>query len=202
MQLINESKIKNKTIRTLSKIWVTNTRYRWSKIRHHDSPKQLTNQQKDKYKQYIPLSLNGIQAISQILHKNFEYTNDSIDRLYDSIDSPASCWLRAMEKSPLKDDCDGFHSALYCVTQYNFNCKLLTVVTNDIRSSHTLLIIPYNNFYYYINYKYLSGQFDNYVNLIRHLEKRIYTSNIKIIGAEFSIFNNQWESTGEYISFI
>lgn len=184
----------------LSQIWVSQLRYRWSIIRHRQSPKILTQQQYNQYKSLIPQNLIDINHIVQEIYKRFQYTNDSWDRLYDSIDSPASCVLKAFENPPLKDDCDGFHSALYWFISHNFNCRLLTTVTQDIKNSHTLLLLKHNKKYYYIDYTYLSKEYKNIPLVIDDIKKRRY-NNISnfIMYYELSEWkNNQWMSSNKF----
>lgn len=187
-------------IEPLSKIWVKQMRYKWSSIRHKDSPKHFTQEQQQKYKILIPKTLKMVHHLSQEIYHRFQYTNDSWDRLYDSIDSPASCVLKAFENPPLKDDCDGFHSALYWFVSHNFDCRLLTTVTQDIKNSHTLLLLKHNKKYYYIDYTYLSKEYKNIPLVIDDIKKRRY-NNISnfIMYYELSEWkNNQWMSSNKF----
>lgn len=184
----------------LSQIWVSQLRYRWSAIRHAQSVKVLTQEQFNKYKPFIPKSLNSIKNIAKEINNRFQYTNDSWDRLYDSIDSPASCVLRTFENPPLKDDCDGFHSALYWFVSHNFECRLLTTVTEDIKNSHTLLLLKYNQEYYYIDYTYLSKGYKNINSAINDIKKRRYNNITNfIMYYELSEWKtNQWMSSNKF----
>jgi hypothetical protein len=186
-------------ISSLSKIWVSQLRYKWSAIRHKNSPKNLTIQQEQKYKYLTPRSIPQIKNIINEIHKRFQYTNDNWDRLYDSIDSPASCVIRAFENPPLRDDCDGFHSALYYFVSKNFDCRLLTVVTNDIKNSHTLLLLKYQQKYYYIDYTIISGSYHNIQNIIDTIKQKRYHNKNIIMYYELSLWeNDRWISSNNF----
>ncbi len=179
-------------IKQLSKIWVKQLRYNWSQLRHINTPNQSTLKQQQKYLQWIPKTIPAIQIIAYELYSRFQYTNDNWDRLYDSIDTPISCVIRAFENPSLKDDCDGFHSALYWFVSQTFNTRLFTVVTNDIRSSHSLLICQYNKQYFYVDYTYISDFFNNVNDAALHLNNRLYKpKNLHIMYYELSYFNGK-----------
>jgi len=183
-------------IEQLSKIWTKQLRYNWSQLRHIHTPNQPNQQQQQIYSQWIPKTIPTIKNIAYKLYNRFQYTNDHWDRLYDSIDTPISCVIRAFEHPPLKDDCDGFHSALYWFVSQTFNTRLLTVVTNDIRSSHSLLICQYKKQYFYVDYTYISDFFDTINDAVLHLNNRLYKpKNLYIMYYELSQFNNtRWIS--------
>ncbi len=170
----------------LMETWVSNLRYKWSRIRHRNSPKTSFLRQ-----DLIPQNFNDIQKVANELYKNFEYTLDDITRLYDSIDTPASCWNRAFTKR-LKDDCDGFHSALYWAVSQHFSCYLLTLVTRNIIDSHSLLVIEYNNKKHFIDYTYVSDGFSNLDSLVNAVIKYRNMNNVMVV--EGSKFKNEWYS--------
>ena len=159
----------------LGNLWTKNLRYKWSSIRHSNSPTGMTAEQFAKYKRYIPSSPTQIKQIAELIYKNFEYTPDGLDKAYDALDTPVSCWLQAFEKTPLRGDCDKFHSALYWAVSFNFECRLLTIVTQDIKDSHTLLTFKTDEGYFYVDYMYLSKPFNNIDDLVMHVENRLKT---------------------------
>ncbi len=180
----------------LSKIWATQMRYYWSTVRHSKSPKRLSTEQAQKYKSLIPRTASQIQKTAQEIYSRFEYTNDNWDRLYDSIDTPASCVLRTFETPPLRDDCDGFHSALYWFVSQTFNTRLLTVVTDNIHDSHSLLICQANQNYFYIDYTYTSPSYPTVSHCVEHINQRRYVSkNTAIMYYELSLYTGfRWIS--------
>ncbi len=166
--------------------WVSNLRYRWSRFRHRNSPKTSFLRQ-----DLIPQNFSDIQRTAKELYKHFEYTLDDITRLYDSVDTPASCWNRAFTER-LKDDCDGFHSALYWAVSQRFDCYLLTLVTKDIINSHSLLVVNYNGKKYFVDYTHVSNAYEGLRTLIKGVVK--YRRMPEIIIAEGSGFEDSWYS--------
>ncbi|MFA5558829.1 MAG: hypothetical protein WDA59_05140 [Methanofastidiosum sp.] len=162
----------------------------------------MTKEQFAKYKRYIPSSLSEVKKVAELLYKNFQYTPDDLTKAYDSIDSPISCWLRAFENSGrLCDDCDGFHSALYWPVSYNFECRLLTIVTQNIKDSHTFLTFKTNDGYYYVDYTYLSPPFANMDDLVMHAENRLYKNKTFMISYELSKWDGgRWQTSRRYLS--
>lgn len=173
-------------IACLAEKWVSDFRYRWSRVRHKNSP-ITTSLRGD----LIPQNFKDIQRTAQELYINFEYTLDDVTRLYDSIDTPASCWERAFT-GKLKDDCDGFHSALYWAVSQNFNCYLLTLVTQDIVSSHSLLVISHGGKLHFVDYTYVSNGYERMESLIAAVVK--YRKMQNVIIAEGSDFDGSWYS--------
>ena len=171
-------------------------RYHWSRIRHQRSPRKLSTAQAAKYKNLIPRSMTQIGRTAQEIYSRFQYTNDSWDRLYDSIDTPASCVLRTFERPPLREDCDGFHSALYWFVSQTFDCRLLTVVTENIHDSHSLLICRDRQRYFYIDYTYISQLFNSVSDAVEHINHRLYKpKNTNIMYHELSLYTGfQWIS--------
>ena len=183
-------------IETLSQIWVREMRYRWSSLRHRNSPKSIDDHLYETIKGYIPSTVEDISGVSKEVHNRFVYTNDGVDRLYDSIDTPASCLGRAFINPPLRDDCDGFHSALYGLVNYNFRCSLLTVVTEDIKSSHTMLFILDDGVdrFFYVDYTYVSGMFTIAKDLMDDIKDRRYRS-VGVMYHELSFWDGRsWVS--------
>ena len=172
-------------------LWIKCLRYEWSALRFKNSIKQLDE---GVYKEYIPSSLLQVKRVAEEVHNRFQYTPDNISHLYDAMDSPASCWQKAFEDSPLKDDCDGFHAALYWAVSFNFDCGLLTVVTSNIKDSHTILYFENEGLLHYVDYVYLSNGFANMGDLINHIQNRRYKSRgTEIVDSELSCWDgNRW----------
>jgi len=166
------------------KLWTDNLRYKWSGIRHAGSP-VTTNVRRD----LIPRNFSDIQKIADELRANFEYTRDGIDRLFDSIDTPASCWDRAFNPGPLKDDCDGFHSAVYWAVHHNFRCWLLTLVTRNIVDSHVLLYIRHGG-HFCLDYTYLSDRFMTFDSMVEYIAAR---RNMDVTSTTLSTWDNGWK---------
>lgn len=172
----------------MHRLWTDNLRYRWSAIRHSNSP-VTTKVRQD----LIPKKFEDIVKVAKTLRSNFVYTHDGIDRLFDSIDTPASCWERAFNPGPLEDDCDGFHSALYWAVHQNFNCWLLTLVTRNIVNSHVILYIQHNG-HYYVDYEYMSSKFNSFEALIEHIGKR---RSMNIVSYNLSSWKDGWQKGGK-----
>ncbi|MDD5416926.1 MAG: hypothetical protein PHU12_03040, partial [Candidatus Aenigmarchaeota archaeon] len=50
----------------LGNLWTKNLRYKWSSIRHSNSPTGMTAEQFAKYKRYIPSSPTQIKQIAEL----------------------------------------------------------------------------------------------------------------------------------------
>ncbi len=174
--------------KSLARFWATDLRYRWSKIRHRGSLLS-TNVREDLYPETVP----ALKETAVELHKNFVYVRDGFLRLYDSIDTPANCWNRAFNPGPLKDDCDGFHSALYWASGKHFECYLVTIVSTDLVNSHTSLWLPGVGI---IDYTRLY-EGSNLDQLVAKLQKRRKIPGIILI--ELSDWNGvKWSSHKTY----
>lgn len=175
----------------LAKLWTTNLRYRWSNWRHRASP-NTTSVRAD----LKPANPEELKAVAEELYRNFEYTPDGLLRLFDSIDAPAGSWERAFNPGPLKDDCDGFHGALYWSAHKQMFCYLLTLVTANVIDSHTLLCVEHEGRHYFVDYTHCSSgfiSFDSMVNAIishRRMGKVILTEGSTWNGVGWeSLFN-------------
>ena len=180
-------------------LWLKNLRYRWSRIRHITSPKEVPAHLLPKYSIYIPKNVSDVGRVTQELWNRFEYTYDSWDRLYDSIDTPASCWMRAFENTPLRDDCDGFHSAMYWTVSRMGgvrNCLLLTVATREIKQSHSVLIFSLGPSFYLVNYRYVSHALGGVEGTIEDLKRQHYRNRVEIISWELSEWDGRRWRTG------
>ena len=86
------------------------------------------------------------------LYKYFEYTPDGITDLFDSMRFPAECYKKLIT-SVFKDDCDGFHAAMYHVAKKKgFDAYLLTYIPTDIKEGHTVVLIKYLSRYWILDY--------------------------------------------------
>ncbi len=78
------------------------------------------------------------------LFDNFQYTKDNLEQLGDSIPPPPEAYKRFAEGT-LKDDCDGFHSALYHIAHCNgIECKLLSILSVKNDYGHCVLLFKDN----------------------------------------------------------
>ncbi|NLM46881.1 MAG: hypothetical protein GX200_08785 [Firmicutes bacterium] len=149
----------------------------------------------EQYKEYIPATVTEIRHTMQQLYRRFIWTQDDAGKLFDSIDTPASAWDKAFSNPPLKDDCDGFHAALYWAVSFNFPCRLLTVATRKIKDSHTVLVIRDGQQYYLANYNYLSRPLATMADVLQELQQTYYKNRADIIAWELSCWNGRrWES--------
>ena len=148
-------------IKYLAKLWTTSLRYKWSNWRHRASPRAT-----DVRSDLRPANLKELKDTAEELYRNFDYTPDGISRLFDSIDTPAGSWEKAFNQGPLKDDCDGFHAALYWAAKGQMFCYLLTLVTANIVDSHTLLCIEHKGNHYFADYTYCSGAYSQYNSMV------------------------------------
>lgn len=180
----------SKVLSILGNIWLNYLRYRWSEFRHRDSPKCLDRLF---YQYLIPSSLDQITSLSKKLFNRFEYTQDNLTMLFDSMDSPASCWLSAFEHPPLRDDCDGFHSALYWASSIYFYCRLLTIMTIPLAKSHTCLIIKEGpGVYWIVDYTRTKGPFSSVGEAVKSIYKE---GSVKVITYSLSFWNgSRWSS--------
>lgn len=147
-------------------LWLNYLRYWWSAIRYYKSP-QTTEVRVD----LIPVSFSDIPVTVSEVYSRFTYTQDGLAELFDAMDSPAGAWERTF-KQGLRDDCDGFHAALYWALHHNFTCYLLTIATIKIIDSHTLICFEYKGKIHYIDYTYISKGYDNISEVITAITKQ------------------------------
>lgn len=125
-----------------------------------------------------------LETISKKLYKNFYYTYDNIDQLGDSQRFPAQCY-KELKDGCLKDDCDGYHAALYHIAnKRGIKCYLLTYITKSLVDSHTVLLMHYGGRYYKLDYDRLSSA-DTIKKLIT---KDIYCWNL----TQFDYDKKKW----------
>lgn len=168
--------------------WTTDWRYRWSRIRHFRSPR-VSSIRTD----LVPQNLDEVKLVAAEINRNFVYRRDGFSRLFDSIDTPAGCWERTFKTGPLKDDCDGFHAALYWAVSRKMHCFLFTIAALNITHSHTLLCIEANNYYYIADYTYISKGFLCKEDVIKDICARRSIGSILV--TESSVWNGaRWQS--------
>lgn len=178
-------------LKILASLWVKWLKYVWSTWRYRNSIKGLD----DDYSEYIPATIFSIKKLATELYERFSFKMDGLYELFDAIDSPASCWQKAFTEAPLEDDCDGFHAALYWAASFNFDCRLFTVVVNNIINSHTILCVKHDCKYFYLDYTFLSVGFDSMDELLEHIYNRRYRPrNLEIIAHELSYWDQKWIS--------
>ncbi len=140
--------------------------------------------------------MEEVKIIANILYIRFQYTPDAWHRLYDSLQHPDAIFHKLLTENMFEEDCDGFHVALYSLMRYNFKVKLLTVITDDLKSSHTMLLLINDTSYQYIDYTYISQRFVDMNLLINDIQKVRYDQkDIIIINYELSQWNGKsWET--------
>lgn len=123
----------NKLVKFFGDI-VTSIWCSWSNTRFKQAERFDTTLEKDE----IIQDIFGVTRTAREIYNNFEWTKDGIDQLGDAIVPPPQNY-RNLKNAKLKDDCDGFHSALYHY-MYNsgYECYLLSVVAID--GGHCVLI--------------------------------------------------------------
>lgn len=164
-------------IRWLASLWLK-LRVVWSNYKNRNN---IVNLYVDE-KIYSPYELT---KWAREWYNNFDYTYDGINDLFDSMRYPAECYYR-IKTSVFKDDCDGFHAALYhVVTENNLNAYLLTYVDTKIINSHTVLLIKYFDRYFLFDYDNMIS--DNTLDglLIKQENRR----KVKILKYNLVVFN-------------
>lgn len=167
--------------------WTTNHRYRWSNYRHRKSPRWTDIQNNLTANDSVELNL-----LSRRLLLNFDYRPDGITHLFDSIDTPAGAWQKAFDPGPLRDDCDGFHAALYWGARGMKGVRLFTIVTSCIPDAHTLLLTEGDQIRIQ-DYQNEAGPFKTIRQAAEHvIWKRKMRGEFWV--AELSVFENGWRT--------
>ena len=95
------------------------------------------------------LDLSTVSKLAKYINKaysKFTYTYDGPDELFDSMRFPAQCYYEQFVKGSLRDDCDGFHSALYHVMsqtsllELGLKPYLLSITDRYGRGAHCFFI--------------------------------------------------------------
>jgi len=169
-------------------MWIGSLRYEWSAIRHHSSVKKLDL---ELYAKYIPAAgdLAAIKSLSELFMLRYEFTRDDLSELFDSMDTPASCFKQIIDSPPLRDDCDGYHAALLYAVGINNETQLLTYVTKSYIKSHTLLVMKLDSEYYYVDNNQFGGPFAALPELVNDRAK-----GQRLWAVEFSHWNGRkWQ---------
>lgn len=131
-------------VKCLAELWLK-LRVKWSNYRNKDNIVNLDVEEK------VDLAYS-LAALASAWYNNFEYTYDGIRDLFDSMKFPAECYYR-IKTSIFKDDCDGFHAALYHVAKQNkLQAYLLTYINTTLIKSHTVVLIKQLNKYWLLDY--------------------------------------------------
>lgn len=133
--------------------WVEQARTRWSNARLGESMRDYTP------KTAQINSVADLSAAIKRLYPGFHYTYDDASKGFDAMDTPPQC-LANLEAGDLKDDCDGFHAAIYYLIQKRMpgakDPHLVTVVTEPFWRSHTMCVFDLSengkNQRYLVNY--------------------------------------------------
>lgn len=132
-------------ILALKKLWLK-LRVGWSNIRWGKNNPTISQQVKVN-------NASQIQLLAKDIYNKFTYEYDDITELFDAMRTPSRCYQDYLD-GELKDDCDGFHAALYCVVQESgYECYLMTYITTPITDSHTVLLVKIKNQWHIFNYK-------------------------------------------------
>jgi len=117
--------------------WVEHARTRWSNARLAESMRDYTPK---------AAQINSVAELSaeiKRLYPNFHYTYDDASKGFDAMDPPPQC-LANLESGGLKDDCDGYHAAIYYLIQKRMpsakDPHLVTVITEPFWRSHTMCV--------------------------------------------------------------
>ena len=131
-------------VKYLANLWLK-LRVSWSNYRNRDNIVNIAVDEK------INIAYS-LASLGHAWYSNFEYTSDGIRDLFDSMRFPAECYYK-IKTSIFKDDCDGFHAALYHVaTQNKLDAYLLTYVNTTLIKSHTVVLIKQLNKYWVVDY--------------------------------------------------
>lgn len=139
-------------IRFFCKLWCDHLRPFWSQIRWCGKRKVKGEEVTEK----ITPTITSVRSLCQSVDDKFRWTMDDFSQLFDSLrpcEYLYNWYKNATKETPLKDDCDGYHSLIYHILTANgFDCCLFTIVTNPVKNSHTMTLYKYNNMYYLIDY--------------------------------------------------
>ena len=130
--------------------WIKWLRPRWSNLRFRESLRAYQPQSE-------PIdNVTELRATLSSLYANFQYKLDDASMLFDAMDTPPQC-LAALESGLLRDDCDGYHAAIYHLIERRFasanNVRLITIVTKPFWHSHTMCVFDFDGQRYLINYR-------------------------------------------------
>lgn len=119
----------------------------WSNFRYRNEERHSKNL----LSQHNVSSLDDIQNLARIVYRNFEYTKDGPDLLWDAVCPPPYAYKQLLSGKPFRDDCDGFHSLMYhCLSQNGITCYLMVV--SAVGCGHCVLTFYYNNAWHVLDY--------------------------------------------------
>ena len=129
-------------------------------------------------------TIDDIQNVINKINSKFEYTKDDITMLFDAILPPRESYKRYTE-GKLKEDCDGFHSAVYHVLQ-SCNIESYLMAVNAKGFGHCVLVFNLDKMWHVLDYTTIH---DGYLNL----ETSIFTYNKQVpihYGIKNEVFYN------------
>lgn len=97
-------------------------------------------------------TITKTREVVKRLYGKFVWTADSPVYLFDLMRTPAQCYGDFAKKGKLRDDCDGFHAAIYHALHDYYECYLITCMTTPVSKSHTMLIFKYKTLWYLVDY--------------------------------------------------
>ena len=117
----------------------------WSNIRFKNRVKDDV----DLYERDIIESIDDVRRVSQQIYNRFKYVQDGIDQLWDAIIPPPQNYLNYVN-GEIRDDCDGFHSAMYHCVHKTYECYLLSVFGPG--TGHCLLVFKCGDLWHILDY--------------------------------------------------
>lgn len=172
--------------------WITWSNFRWRNV------ERLNPNIDDECHGYSLRGLDSwlkISELSEKVYKNFKWTADGFDQLFDSMCPPPYNYER-YKTGTLKDDCDGFHTLMYQILHANgIECYLMAVI--DKQWSHCILILKFNNQWFTLDYDSLSKGFDHAEDCIKSYNasyaKRCGREKLETNGfVEYDYTNGKW----------
>ena len=122
--------------------WVPWSNFRYRKEERHS---------KELLPRHRVSSLSDIQKLARVIYRDFKYTKDGPDLLWDAVCPPPYAYEELLSGDPFRDDCDGFHSLLYhCLTQSGIPCYLLIV--NAPGGGHCVLTFYFEHCWHVLDY--------------------------------------------------
>jgi len=173
----------------IAKMWVKGLKISWSNFRFRKS-----------LKEYEPLypeiqNLQDVMKATKELNKNFHYEYDDITMLFDAMDTPPSC-LYHLETDGLKDDCDGYHAAMYHLLHKRCDSAssiaLITIVTKPFTESHTMCVFEMDSQLYLIDYSRVV-EINSMEDVMSHME------SVHGVNSRFYHIDKWNQETGKYM---
>ena len=96
--------------------------------------------------------------------------------LFDAMDTPPQC-LQYLEGDGLKDDCDGFHSAIYwlikTIADDTYDHRIITIVTKPFWKSHTMCTFKLKGKMYLVDYNSVI-EVSSYYDILNNVDNSVY----------------------------